>query len=161
MFFSKLTSAFTQNTAVLQMTQDLMNGQYILRSEHERRVKELLDAGTTQVEARRKAVRDAEDAEHDALHAIRIAHESKGLVKAVDWAHENMKNSNATPALVFDAIRWFCEGYNHKTIITDTDKDSFRMQAYRAGADAFTQTNKLLSAATAVGMMPHGKEHTV
>ena len=167
--FKKLpfaSRAFMDDTwDFVKETRALLTGKYVEREVHEARVKELIEASNTQVELRRQAHKAAEQAEHDTLRAIRALHESKSLVKAVDYCSEQFKTSNATPSFVFDAIKLFCMGYAHKTILTD-GVDERLMAAYRAGADAYAKDNKLSSIANAVGLMTQpvtfgGREHTV
>ncbi len=157
MFFKELRVLLRSIVEASNMTRDLINGQYIKKADHEARVRDLLSASDQQMKLRRAATKDAEEAEHDMLTAMRHARESKALVKAVDWASEQFKNSDRNASFVFDAIKIFCMGYMHKAI--PDGLDPMLIKANIAGHEAAVKDTSLQSAVQAAGLM--GKDHVV
>jgi hypothetical protein len=158
-FNSKLDRMIEDTTTLISKTNDLLDGRYVERSEHERRVKELLSNNTREMERRRDAEKDAAEAEKETLKILNTMRDNKALVKAVDWASTELKTSSCTAGHVFDCIKVFVMGYNHKTIVHDA-KGGQLMDAYKAGADAAAKDRALFSSAEATGLMTRSKDKT-
>lgn len=156
-FNSKLNKLINETTILVTTTNDLWAGRYIERSEYERRMKELIDSSALEVERRKKAENEAAEAEKDTLRAFTMIKDNKALVKAVDWASDELKTSPCTAGHVFDCLKLFVMGYNHKTIVTDGVNKQL-MEAYKAGADAAAKDRALVSSAEAAGLMTKNKD---
>jgi hypothetical protein len=157
--FSKTDKLVADATRLVGMINDLWEGHYVPRKAHEARVKDLLDNTDREVARRKVAMKEAAEAEKDTMRALSMTRDNKALVKAVDWASDELKTSPCTAGHVFDCIKVFCMGYNHKTIITSGLHVQL-LKAYQAGADLAAKDRALVSTAEAAGLMTRNKDKT-
>lgn len=123
------------------MMSGIIDDKYIRRTEHDERVRDLIDCNNRELERRRSAETECEHLEREVMRAIAKAHENTGLAKAIDWmATQTVLRPEAFLAIMSSFVAGFTgHGNPHY------ERDEGRL-AYQAGIRARSKDVALGSA---------------